>query len=1188
MLTQNDKISVVVPVYNEIAGVKSFHEALLDVLKANTRPYEIIYIDDNSADGTFEWLNSVANSSTVIVHKKVGKKGKAFSLVEGFNKATGDIFVMIDGDLQYPPAAINDMLEKLEKADVVIANRKNYQDTLSRKVLSKGFRTYFGKFLFGLTTDIQSGLKMFTREVYETIKFSPSSPWTFDLEFLQRAKGAGFTLVNSNITFSSREFGKSHVNMIRTIFEIGTGALLLKLKPISHYPIAPNDTTSMVGAGLRYNKHKYITHTTLPFALSAAKVFTAPQLLFILAIAIPVILGFVTNPLLSAQVLVSVLSILYFIDAVFGFHVIYQSLSKKGEIQVSDAELKALDSKDLPTYTILCPLYKEAHIVPQFVAAIRKMQWPREKLDVMLLLEEDDKETIATIRKMKLPGFVRIVVVPDSQPKTKPKACNYGLGFAQGEYLVIFDAEDVPDPLQLKKAYIGFQKSPANVQCLQAKLNYYNAQQNMMTRFFAAEYSLWFDLTLTGIQSLDSIIPLGGTSNHFRVSKLRELQGWDPFNVTEDADLGIRLFQHGYKTAIIDSTTLEEATSRQKSWLKQRSRWTKGYMQTYLVHTRNIFAFTKRNGLKHSLIFQLTMGGKLLFMLLNPLLWIITFLYFAAYPIVGGLMEAIYQPPVSYIAVTSWIFGNFLFFYYYMIGVGKRGQWDLMKYVFAIPYYWALMSIASFISFYQLLFKPHYWEKTTHGLHLQKKITTSKANESATYEKLVPAFAGANIEGNVLTAAMMTRSVQQPIKRQQIGMSKTTILFNNIKSFFFLFRSPNSGKAWKEKRLKILIFNWRDTKHVYGGGAEVYVQELAKRWALEGNKVTIFAGNDGKNSSHEMIDGIEIYRHGGTYTVYFFAFIYYMFKFANKYDVVIDSENGIPFFTPLYVRKPVILLVHHVHQEIFRIFLHFPFNNIAAFLEGKLMPLLYQNKMLVTVSESSRREIIKLGFAKPENIGIISNGIADSARVLSRKTEHPSFIYVGRLKEYKNIDVAIKAFARVLINYPEAKFSIVGSGESYPKLVNLAKRLHIDNAVRFYGKVSEQEKIRLFGESWVAIQPSRIEGWGITVIEANAAGTPVIGSHVNGLQDSIIDNKTGLLVEAGNVDKFSHAMKLLIQDQDLREHLSQEAFRWAGNFSWDKSANEFYSLIGKSLSLQSLLSSYGKLALSATKNNYEG
>src|SRR6185437_2445894 len=198
------------------------------------------------------------------------------------------------------------------------------------------------------------------------------------------------------------------------------------------------------------------------------------------------------------------------------------------EITATEEEIKSLKEKNLPVYSILCPLYKEAHVIPQFLEAIKKMDYPKEKLDVMLLLEEDDTHSIETVKKMELPLFVRTIVVPHSLPKTKPKACNYGLSHAKGEYLVIYDAEDMPDPLQLKKALIGFGKTGREVVCLQAKLNYYNPHQNLLTRFFTAEYSLWFDVTLTGLQAANTSIPLGGTSNHFRTNDLKSLEGWDP------------------------------------------------------------------------------------------------------------------------------------------------------------------------------------------------------------------------------------------------------------------------------------------------------------------------------------------------------------------------------------------------------------------------------------------------------------------------------------------------------------------------------------------------------------------------------------------------------------------------------------------------------------------------------------
>ncbi len=300
-----------------------------------------------------------------------------------------------------------------------------------------------------------------------------------------------------------------------------------------------------------------------------------------------------------------------------------------------------------------------------------QLDYPHDKLEILLLLEADDTDTIAAAQSMGLPANFTIVVVPHSMPKTKPKACNYGLKRATGEYAVIYDAEDVPDPMQLKKAVIVFERSQGKIGCIQAKLNYYNWDQNLLTRLFTLEYSLWFDLILPGLQSINAPIPLGGTSNHFRTSDLRKFGGWDPFNVTEDADLGIRLAKHGYTTLVLDSVTMEEANSQYRNWIRQRSRWIKGYIQTYFVHTRKVA--TKQSWRNYS-IFQLLIGGKVLSALVNPLLWSLTIVYFVFRQATGEYIHSLYSAPIFYLALTTLIIGNFLYFYIYMMGAARRDR----------------------------------------------------------------------------------------------------------------------------------------------------------------------------------------------------------------------------------------------------------------------------------------------------------------------------------------------------------------------------------------------------------------------------------------------------------------------------------------------------------------------------------
>lgn len=384
----------------------------------------------------------------------------------------------------------------------------------------------------------------------------------------------------------------------------------------------------------------------------------------------------------------------------------------------------------------------------------------------------------------------------------------------------------------------------------------------------------------------------------------------------------------------------------------------------------------------------------------------------------------------------------------------------------------------------------------------------------------------------------------------------------NFTDFFDLLRPIDIPQ--NVEGLKILVFNWRDTKHVWAGGAEVYIREMAKKWADNKNYVMLFCGNDGLNKRNETIQNVRIIRRGGFYMVYLWAVLYYIFKFRNKFDVIVDSENGIPFFSPLFSTKPVVLLIHHVHQEIFREHLSFPFSEIARFIEGKIMPFVYRNRLVVTVSESSKKEIIKNRIANENNIQVINPGI-DMSAVKVSKTLFPSVLYLGRLKPYKNIDVAIKAFSKIAKENEKAKFYIVGEGESRYGLEKLTHKLNLTKQVKFLGRVSETKKNKLLASSWIAVQPSQIEGWGITVIEANACATPVIASRTNGLVDSIQHNKTGILVKLKDVNAFSQAIHELLNDKKKRDFLSKNAKIWTNNFNWNTNSNAFEQILNSAI-----------------------
>ncbi|MBC9733076.1 glycosyltransferase [Nocardioides marmotae] len=410
--------------------------------------------------------------------------------------------------------------------------------------------------------------------------------------------------------------------------------------------------------------------------------------------------------------LVGLCSAVYLLVSVYKLLLTLRALGTHLETDVTDEEIDGLDERLLPTYTILVPLYKEAGIVPRLVRDINALDYPRTRLDVKLLCEEDDTETIERIRSLDLPPHFHLVVVPDSQPKTKPKACNYGLQLSTGSYCVIFDAEDRPDPDQLKKALIAFDAVGPEVVCIQAKLNHFNQDQNLLTAWFANEYSMHFELVLPAMGAAEAPIPLGGTSNHFRTSVLRELGAWDPFNVTEDADLGIRLHRAGYRTAMIDSTTLEEANSVVPNWIRQRSRWNKGYYQTWLVHMRNPAALISETGVRGFASFNLTMGSAFV-LLMNPVFWGLTTLYLLTQ---WGFIQQLFPGIVFYAASAMLFVGNFVFVYLNVAGSLQRGEFGITRTALLSPLYWGLMSWAAWKGFIQLFTNPFYWEKTEHGL----------------------------------------------------------------------------------------------------------------------------------------------------------------------------------------------------------------------------------------------------------------------------------------------------------------------------------------------------------------------------------------------------------------------------------------------------------------------------------------
>jgi len=358
--------------------------------------------------------------------------------------------------------------------------------------------------------------------------------------------------------------------------------------------------------------------------------------------------------------------------------------------------------------------------------------------------------------------------------------------------------------------------------------------------------------------------------------------------------------------------------------------------------------------------------------------------------------------------------------------------------------------------------------------------------------------------------------------------------------------------------MKILILNWRCIKNPDMGGSEIYFYELAKRWVKWGNEVTWFSPMFKNCLKEEKVDGIKFIRRGNKYSVYVSAFLDYITKLDKDFDVIIDVENGIPFFSPLYIKnKKIFLHIHHIHKDVWFKQMPFPFSFIGFILENNVMPLFYKKKQIITLSKSSYNEIIKNKISKFEP-KIVNPGIEFYKHKKVQKSKNPTILFLNRIKKYKGIDTFLRAAKE--LKEKDIEFWVVGDGDYLEKSKNYVKNKELNN-VTFFGKVSEDKKKELMQKAWIFVNPSYKEGWGIVNIEANYFGVPVIGSNVAGIKDSVIDGKTGLLFEYGNYKSLVEKIDYLINNKKELNSFSKNARKWAINFDWDKKAGEYLNIL---------------------------
>lgn len=369
---------------------------------------------------------------------------------------------------------------------------------------------------------------------------------------------------------------------------------------------------------------------------------------------------------------------------------------------------------ELPVYTILVPLYREARVAEKLVRSLDRLDYPYARLDIKLLVEAEDRETRDALTALELPTRYEILTAPPGHPRTKPRALNIGLAMARGDLLVVYDAEDEPDPDQLRAAARRFDNAPESLACLQAKLAIHNMADGWLPRLFAIDYGALFDAVNPGLAALRLPILLGGTSNHFRTRALRDIGGWDAWNVTEDADLGIRIARCGYDVEVLDSSTFEEAPDRLTAWLKQRSRWYKGWMQTLGVHARAPWRTIQDLGFVHAALCFASLVSGLASALLGPALTVV-----AIVQVTNGNLLRPASDLDAIVCVTACLvfaLGVVALVWPAILAIARRRRWALLPMLALLPVYCVLLMLAAWMALLDLAWKPHRWLKTEHGL----------------------------------------------------------------------------------------------------------------------------------------------------------------------------------------------------------------------------------------------------------------------------------------------------------------------------------------------------------------------------------------------------------------------------------------------------------------------------------------
>ncbi len=715
-------VSVVVPLDPKHETPDIFFQRLGATLRSAGQPFEIIVVDDHSRGDIEERVRARSAEDQVRFFQKQGASGRSVSVKEGVDQALGSTIVLIDPDLRYPPEAIPEMLSLLETCDIVVADRRHKGSSLLYRFASGLYRFVFGRLILAVDADVRSGLKAFKRAQLESLRFDPEAQlvWGFDAFLLYHARRSGWVVREAHVAYGGGHKRGAFAGLAER-FTVAVGILGLRVMHVVRtllpflFPPAPveyfaagftnvNDYLFLTSA---QSAKGHVTKETVSLTLVSVIALVSAGAYLHFSLGLPLLRFFA-----------GFISLVYIAILLFKLEMLRRSVRANKKGAITDDDILALTPDDLPIVSVFIPLYKEPDIIPQIFRYLSDFNYPQEKLDIIFILESTDTETAEAFLAMRPPAHFKALLSPDIQPKTKPKAMNVAFREAKGEVLVIFDAEVLPERDQLKRAIATFKRFP-EAKYLHGRMDVYNADENWITRLYAAEFCYFYHYFMPGLIESKFPVPISGHSTYFRKEVIEHVGAWDAYNVAEDCDIGIRIFRKGFGSGMmLDSHTWEQSTTTIPTWVRQRTRWIQGFIQTSMVQLRYPLLLKKElKTWRNFAAFMFLVPGNVILNMLNILQWIMFIIWQTTH---APFLQTAYSGIVLYLATTCFLLGNFLFMFFSMYGLYKRNHFRIVPWAFLSFVYWIMLGIATFRSSLHLFLHPHKWDKTKHFVATSK------------------------------------------------------------------------------------------------------------------------------------------------------------------------------------------------------------------------------------------------------------------------------------------------------------------------------------------------------------------------------------------------------------------------------------------------------------------------------------